>query len=209
MPPSPPSSPPKRPSPATRRKSAPSSTTRPTLSKKRTYQQSKHPAYPQPGSGSSLSEETPATESEADEPPRKVPARRKRGAAVSKPVPAAAPKRGRYRASTLTGNPPPPAATPKLPENSEPRLPSFLTKSFQVAKNLAPASNTAPRADVWSYLELAGLTWVRLDVTMGKLASLDQTEGNLCWWPGEVRLLASKLSRTDGVCRLRQKQPRL
>ncbi|KAF8605460.1 hypothetical protein BDV93DRAFT_605403 [Ceratobasidium sp. AG-I] len=190
VPPSPPSSPPKRPSPAPapRRKSAPSSTTRPTLPRKRTYQQRKRPTYPQVGSASSISEETPATESEADEPPRKVPARRKRGAPVSKPATPAALKRGRHRASTLTENPPPVAATPKASENVEPRLPSFLSKSFPVAKNLAPISNTAPRADIWSYLELAGLTWVRMDTGAGKIASVDQTEGNLCWWPGEVTL---------------------
>ncbi|KAG9100040.1 heme binding [Ceratobasidium sp. 370] len=162
------------------------------LSKKRTYQQRKRSiAKPEPGPPS---EETPAS-SESEEPRRKP---RKRRAPAPKPsadasaAPDATPKRGgrRPRASL--------AKSPALPQPKPPvitalqqetRPASFLTKVFPVA--LQPSislENNRPRADVWSYIELDGLIWVRLDVGGSDVivAGPDLTEGSLCWWPGQV-----------------------
>ncbi|KAG9091507.1 hypothetical protein FS749_016484 [Ceratobasidium sp. UAMH 11750] len=160
--------------------------------KKRTYQQRRRSiAKPEAGPPS---EETPAS-SEGEEARRKP---RKRRAPAPKPsadpsaAPDATPKRGgrRPRASLAKSPAPPQPKPPAITVlQQETRPPSFLTKAFPVA--LQPSislANNRPRVDVWSYIELDGLVWVRLDVGGSDVivASVDLTEGNLCWWPGEV-----------------------
>ncbi|KAG8685922.1 hypothetical protein FRC09_014463, partial [Ceratobasidium sp. 395] len=173
-----------------------------TPAKKRTYQQRNRSIKV----NAPPSEETPASSSEDEKPQRK--SRKRRAAPVPATtsadtpaiIPDATPKRGKKkpRASLATKSPAPLKSPASKPEIKHPaiaglqqrtRPPSFLTKAIPVAlPSSVSLANNKPRADVWSYTELDGLIWVRLDVSGSEvvIASVDQTEGSLCWWPGEV-----------------------
>ncbi|KAG8735501.1 hypothetical protein FRC12_018043, partial [Ceratobasidium sp. 428] len=173
-----------------------------TPAKKRTYQQRNRSIKV----NAPPSEETPASSSEDEKPQRKSRKRRAAPAPATTSadapaiIPDATPKRGKKkpRASLATKSPAPLKSPASKPEIKHPaiaglqqhtRPPSFLTKAIPVAlPSSVSLANNKPRADVWSYTELDGLIWVRLDVGGSEvvIAGVDQTEGSLCWWPGEV-----------------------
>lgn len=73
-----------------------------------------------------------------------------------------------------------------------PKGTSFLTKALPIQ----PANGGAkpqPRADIWSYTDLSGLAWVRLDIQTGGISERIQpvsteVDRGGCWWPAEVRI---------------------
>ncbi|CAE7211076.1 unnamed protein product, partial [Rhizoctonia solani] len=93
---------------------------------------------------------------------------------------------------------PTPRAKSRLETTSSPvelRPASFLTKTSSLSFMMKPAApstsaNLQPREDVWSYDDLTGLTWVKLDVHKCEIVPGNDQAGvseQWCWWPAEVK----------------------
>lgn len=116
---------------------------------------------------------------------------------ASKPTP----KRGRARASIA-------AQSPKREKKAlqpldirpasfltSSKTSSFLTKAIPTPPTKAKAGpSLQPRVDIWSYVELNGLAWIRLDTESGGICQRGKQDG--CWWPAEIE------ARTPTVLKL-------
>ncbi|CAE6422179.1 unnamed protein product [Rhizoctonia solani] len=110
----------------------------------------------------------------------------------------ATPKSTRKPRPSMPAQPTPKAkARPELaPGALELRPASFLTKTASLSfMNKPPAPSTSlnlqPREDVWSYDDLTGLTWVKLDIHKCVIVPGNEQTVVLgeqwCWWPAEVK----------------------
>ncbi|KAL5636515.1 hypothetical protein ACGC1H_000464 [Rhizoctonia solani] len=67
---------------------------------------------------------------------------------------------------------------------------SFLTRTGSLSfmsKPAAPLTGVnVPAGDVWSYDDLTGLTWVKLDVRKCEIVPGNEQTEQRCWWPAEV-----------------------
>ncbi|QRW02206.1 peptidyl-prolyl cis-trans isomerase, cyclophilin-type protein [Ceratobasidium sp. AG-Ba] len=136
----------------------------------------------QPKSKSELSQPKPSVDAPSSNPDVTNPPRREKGAHRPRPSTSKIP--------IFAPAPPRPEPTPLANlKKLEARQSSFLTKSVLSAPGLY-IPNVKPRTDVWSYAELDGLVWVKLDLEGAnespKIAGDDQTAGRLCWWPAQV-----------------------
>ncbi|KAH7343311.1 hypothetical protein B0J17DRAFT_171974 [Rhizoctonia solani] len=117
----------------------------------------------------------------------------------------ATPKATRKPRPSLPAQPTPKAkAKPDpAPGALELRPASFLTKTASLSfMNNPPIPSTSlnlkPREDIWSYDDLTGLTWVKLDIHKCEIVPGNEQTAVLgeqwCWWPAEV-----KQTTTNGI----------
>ncbi|QRW16462.1 peptidyl-prolyl cis-trans isomerase, cyclophilin-type protein [Rhizoctonia solani] len=163
--------------------SAPLNTSKPALIAAKPARTAKRPVYTESNDSSQ----------EQEEEKTKKHKRRKSHATETttrKPKPKPKPSR-KSRVST------PPRSSPHPDSTSGPlelRPASFLTKSSSfLTKPVIPSTtlNVQPREDVWSYDDLTGLTWIKLDIEKCQVVPGNQhpvTFGEQwCWWPAEVK----------------------
>ncbi|GAB1519644.1 hypothetical protein RhiTH_002712 [Rhizoctonia solani] len=163
--------------------SAPLNTSKPALIAAKPARTAKRPVYTESNDSSQ----------EQEEEKTKKHKRRKSHATETttrKPKPKPKPSR-KSRVST------PPRSSPHPDSTSGPlelRPASFLTKSSSfLTKPVIPSTtlNVQPREDVWSYDDLTGLTWIKLDIEKCQVVPGNQHPVTLgeqwCWWPAEVK----------------------
>ncbi|CAE6371959.1 unnamed protein product [Rhizoctonia solani] len=164
--------------------SDPLNTSKPALIAAKPARTAKRPVY---------TESNDSSQEEEEEEKAKKHKRRKSHATETttrKPKPNPKPSR-KSRVST------PPRSSPRPDSTSGPlelRPASFLTKSSSfLTKPVIPSTtlNVQPREDVWSYDDLTGLTWIKLDIEKCQVVPGNQHPVTLgeqwCWWPAEVK----------------------